>query len=161
MRTVCIVAVVVLLDQISKWLVTESMAVGESITVLGSFLRLTYVQNAGAVFGLTLGGKLLHLFLAGTALILVGVMLWRIPGNERWSITGLSLVLGGAIGNLADRVRFGVVIDFLDFGFGGLRWWVFNLADFSVTTGVITLIAFSFFRREKEAEREGGGSLRG
>ena len=161
MRTVCIVGVVVLLDQISKWLVAESMAVGESITVLGSFFKLTYVQNAGAVFGLKLGGKLLHLLLAGFALILVCVMLWRIPKDERWSVTGLALVLGGAIGNLADRIRFGLVIDFLDFGFGGLRWWVFNLADFSVTTGVITLIAYGFCRREKEAVRENGGSPQG
>ncbi len=158
LKTVCIVGVVLLLDQISKVWVTGSMEVGESLTILGSFFRLTYVQNPGGVFGLTLGGAGFHLLLSGVALILVGVLLWRAAGDDRGSVTGLALVLGGAIGNLADRVRFGLVIDFLDFGIGAVRWWVFNLADFSVTTGVLALIARSFSRGEKEAAREDGSS---
>ena len=108
-----------------------------------------------------LGGKGLHLLFAGGALILVGVMLWRLPAKERGAATGLALVLGGAIGNVLDRIGFlgeyGVVIDFLDFGVGSLRWWVFNLADACVTTGAGLLILTYGFQRQDEGEIDGDG----
>ncbi len=157
MRTLWIVGIVVLLDQASKWLVMETMALGESIPVLGSFFKLTYIHNPGAVFGLTLGGKVLHLLFAGAALVLVGVLLWRLPAAERLAAVGLALVLGGAIGNVVDRLRFGVVIDFLDFGVGSLRWWVFNLADSCVTTGAGLLILSYGFQKKGEGETDGDG----
>ncbi len=157
MRSLWIAGIVVLVDQVSKWLVMETMALGESIPVLGAFFRLTYIHNPGAVFGLRLGGKGLHLLFAGGALILVGVMLWRLPTKERATATGLALVLGGAIGNVVDRIRFGVVIDFLDFGVGSLRWWVFNLADACVTTGAGLLILSYGFQRRDEGETDGDG----
>ena len=74
------------------------------------------------------------------ALLVVGGLLWRLAPEDRLAAIGLTLVLGGAIGNIIDRVRFGVVIDFLDFGIGTARWWVFNLADASVSVGTALLI---------------------
>jgi len=130
----------VFIDQVSKWLVMESMFLGESVSVMGSFFKLTYIHNPGAVFGLTFGGKYLHLILAGAALVVVGFMLLRLPANEKIANLALALVFGGAIGNVIDRVRFGWVVDFLDFGFGNVRWWVFNVADACVTVGAGLLI---------------------
>lgn len=140
MRSLWIAGLVVFLDQMSKRMVMESMFLGESIPVLGSFFRLTYIHNPGAVFGLRLGGNVAHLIFAGVALIVVAVMWLRLPPGERVASAGLALVLGGAVGNVIDRVRFGAVVDFLDFGFGSLRWWVFNVADASVTVGAGLLI---------------------
>lgn len=140
MRSLWISGVVVFLDQASKRMVMESMFLGESIPVLGSFFRLTYIHNPGAVFGLRLGGNVAHLVFAGVALIMVAAMWLRLPPGERVASAGLAFVLGGAVGNVIDRVRFGAVVDFLDFGFGSLRWWVFNVADASVTVGAGLLI---------------------
>ena len=160
MRTLWIAGAAVLLDQASKWLVMETMVLGESIPVLGSFFRLTYIRNPGAVFGLTFGGKALHLLLAGAALVLVASLLWRLANTERLSALALSLILGGAVGNMVDRVRFGAVVDFLDFGVGGYRWWVFNLADSCVTIGAgLLMIAYGFQRREgRKVEDDGDPS---
>lgn len=140
MRSLWISGVVLLLDQVSKRMVMESMMLGDSIPVLGSFFRLTYIQNPGAVFGLRLGGNVAHLVFAGVALILVAVMWLRLPPHERVASAGLALVLGGAIGNVIDRIRFSAVIDFLDFGIGSVRWWVFNVADAAVSVGAVLLI---------------------
>lgn len=140
MKVLWITGVAVALDQLTKWWVLQTMALGESVPVLGAFFRLTYIHNPGAVFGLRLGNPSLHLALAFVALIVVGGLLWRLSSEDRRTAIGLSLVLGGAIGNIIDRVRYGVVIDFLDFGIGSARWWVFNLADACVSAGTILLI---------------------
>ena len=148
MRYLWISGAALLLDQFSKWLVMETMALGTSIPVLGSVFKLTYIHNPGAVFGLRLGGHYVHLGLAGVALVLVLVLLLRLPRGEWLACIGLALVLGGAVGNVIDRLRFGVVIDFLDFGVGGFRWWVFNLADSWVTVGAgLLLLSYGVFQK--------------
>jgi len=139
-RALWITVVALVLDQVSKWWVMQAMDLYESVPVLGSFFKLTYIHNPGAVFGLRLGGMYIHLALAAVGLTFVCVMLWRLPQDAKWPAVGLTLVLGGAIGNVIDRVRFGVVIDFLDFGFGDTRWWIFNLADSWVSVGMVLLI---------------------
>jgi len=116
------------------------MPLGESRAVVGSFFRLTHVQNPGGVFGLSFGGPYIHLAFAIGALVAVGFLLWRTPPAEGLAILGLACVLGGAVGNAADRVRLGVVVDFLDLGIGAYRWWVFNVADACVTAGTGLLV---------------------
>ena len=161
MKMLWITGVALLLDQVSKWLVMEQMVLGESVSVLGSVFKLTYIHNPGAVFGLRLGGPYAHLALAGGALVLVGVLLWQLPKNELLGAVGLTLVLGGAIGNMIDRVRFGVVVDFLDVGFGDLRWYVFNLADTWVTVGTgLLIIAYGWMRQNGEDAHGNGDSSR-
>ena len=140
MRTLSIALAVVILDQVSKWAVMQHLEFGQSVAVLGSYFRLTYIHNPGAVFGLRFGGSALHLVVSLAALALVGAMLWRIPSSERLARIALALVLGGAVGNVFDRIRLGEVVDFLDFGVGGYRWWIFNLADACVSTGAGLLI---------------------
>ena len=151
MRFLWITGIALILDQLTKWWVLQTMELYESIPVLGSFFKFTYIHNPGAVFGLKLGNPYVHLALACIALIVVVGLLWRLPPDDRVSAIGLTLVLGGAIGNIIDRARFGVVIDFLDFGFGDVRWWVFNLADTWVSVGTILLL-FTFGMTSKDRE---------
>jgi signal peptidase II len=139
-RALWIACVVLVLDQLTKWWVMDAMALYESVPILGSFFRLTYIHNPGAVFGLRFGGAYVHLALAIAALGFVCFLLWRLPKSAVWPSVGLALVLGGAIGNMIDRIRFGLVIDFLDFGFGDVRWWIFNLADTWVSIGTVLLL---------------------
>lgn len=154
MRALWITGVALVLDQLTKWWVMQSMMLYESIPILGSFFKFTYIHNPGAIFGLRLGGPYVHLALALIALGFVGVLLWRLPKDATWPGVGLTLVLGGAIGNMIDRLRFGVVIDFLDFGFGDTRWWIFNLADTWVSVGAVLLLFTygSFASDENESD---------
>jgi signal peptidase II len=135
-----ITTVALLADLATKWLVTSRFELWESVNVLGDFFRLTYIHNPGAVFGIRLGSSYLHLALSGVAMAVVISMLVKTPASNRWAGTGLALVLGGAVGNIVDRLRFGVVIDFLDFGIGDFRWYVFNIADACVSVGVVLLM---------------------
>lgn len=146
--------VALILDQVSKWWVMQAMDLYESVPVIGHFFKLTYIHNPGAVFGLRLGGMYIHLALAAVALTFVCVMLWRLPQDAKWPSVGLALVLGGAIGNIIDRVRFGVVIDFLDFGFGDTRWWIFNLADSWVSVGTVLLLFTYGLQSSSEADSD-------
>lgn len=146
-----IIGTALFLDQFSKLCILETMDLGESVPVFGSFFKLTYIQNPGMVFGLRLGGPYISIFLAAFALILVVILLWQLPKTEHLTTAGLALVLGGAVGNLVDRLRYGAVIDFLDFGFGDFRWWVFNLADVWVTTGTgLMILSYNFWKEERK-----------
>lgn len=142
----------IVLDQASKIAVSRWMNPGESIPVAGDLVRLTYIHNPGAVFGLTFGGRSLHLALSLLALGLVVAVLRKTSAGEVRAQIGLSMVLGGALGNLIDRFRLGEVIDFLDVGIGGLRWYVFNVADAFVTVGVFLLMASCAFQKGPEAQ---------
>ena len=149
MRFLWISGVALLVDQAAKWRIREAMAEGEAIPVLGTLLRLTYIHNPGGVFGLSLGGRYLHLALAAAALAVVCFMFARMPSGGVLARIGLSLLLGGALGNLVDRVLFGEVIDFLDMGIGPYRWWIFNVADACVTVGVgLLMVSYGFQRHD-------------
>jgi signal peptidase II len=150
-----VTALVLVLDQWTKLLVASRMWRGQSIEVLGSFLRLTYVHNDGAAFGLDLGGR--WSFVAVTIVVAVFILFyyWR---SERAAIArwGLALILGGALGNLADRVRLGEVVDFLHLSVGGFSWPIFNVADIGVSVGV-GLLALHLFRRSPDEAPGGAG----
>jgi signal peptidase II len=132
--------------------VTGWMQQGESLPVAGDLVRLTYIHNPGAVFGMTFGGRSLHLILSLLALALVVIVLRKTPLAERRAQAGLSMILGGATGNMIDRVRIGEVIDFLDVGVGSLRWYIFNVADAFVTVGVFLLVATYLFQKESRVQ---------
>lgn len=144
------VALVVLaLDQATKWWISSTMSRGESRSVIGDVFRLTYVHNDGAAFGLDLGGR--WAFVAVTVAVTLFIMFSYSRAERRplprWA---LALVLGGALGNLVDRIRIGEVIDFLQIGVGGVYWPIFNIADIGVSAGV-ALLALHLFRKEPEA----------
>lgn len=126
---------VLLLDQGIKYLVQTQMAVGQSIPVWPQVFHLTYVENPGAAFGLLANQT--TFFIVITCLVIIGIIVFyhRLAHSSRWLRLGLALQLGGAVGNLIDRLRFGFVIDFFDFRI----WPVFNIADMAIVTGVALL----------------------
>jgi signal peptidase II len=139
-------AAIVVFDQLSKIIVDRSMALHQSIPIIDGFFNLTYVRNTGAAFGIFAGSAEIFRrpFLIAVSLLAIGfifAMLKRLAEKARWLITALAFILGGAIGNLIDRVIYGEVIDFLDCFWGDYHWPAFNLADSFITVGVtITLI---------------------
>jgi signal peptidase II len=144
------VAVIVVLDIWTKWVVERTLTLYHPIPVIGDFFRLTYIYNRGAAFGLSLGEYSRYFFLVLTVVALVVLFLWfrTTPRWDRLRLFAIASVAGGAIGNLIDRVRHEHgVVDFLDFGLGGVRWPVFNVADIAVTVGAL-LLAVSLWKEE-------------
>ncbi|MBW2610232.1 MAG: signal peptidase II [Deltaproteobacteria bacterium] len=135
---------VILLDQISKLIVIRTIHIYDSISVIKGFFNLVHVRNRGMAFGLMnrpdVGFSFYFLVAATfTAIILLVYWFSRFKHEDRRLVLGLSLILGGAIGNLIDRLRFKEVIDFLDFFIGSYHWPAFNLADSAITIGTLWL----------------------
>jgi len=154
---------VVVLDQGSKLIIDNSMRLYQSIPVMPYF-NLTYVHNTGAAFSfLSEAGGWQRWFFAGLAILIsavIAVWLARLKQHETLLAIALSLVLGGAIGNLIDRLTYGYVIDFLDVYYGDWHWPAFNIADSAITLGVILMLVESFLLGEPEdaSKRKGAGS---
>lgn len=130
-----VAATTVVLDQISKFIITSTMNYGESIPPTGLF-RITYVKNTGSAFGI-LQDQTTWLILASIIAIFVLIFLYRnLSANGILIRIFIGLQIGGAIGNLADRIRIGYVVDFIDIGL----WPVFNIADSAITTGITGMV---------------------
>jgi len=143
-------AFIIVADQLTKFIVDRTMPLHYSIPVIENFFSLTYIRNTGAAFGILAGShEAIRLpVLVIFSLVAIGfilVMLKRLPSDETGLITALAFILGGAIGNLIDRVAYGEVIDFLDFYWSGYHWPAFNLADSFITVGVM-IIAYYLIR---------------
>jgi signal peptidase II len=132
-------AAVVVLDQTTKALASARLFLSDPVPVLGDVVRLTLVHNTGAAFGLFPGSRLPFIIVSVLAIAVVIYLYTRDAYQGAAQRVLLGCILGGAIGNLADRVRLGWVVDFIDVGLGGTRWPVFNVADSAVTVGVILL----------------------
>jgi signal peptidase II len=152
-RWFALAAVVVAADQATKALVLARFALGERLEI-APFLNLVFVYNPGAAFSfLSEAGGWQRPLLVAFALVaaaIVSVLLVRRP-RERLLCTGLALILGGALGNVIDRLRFGQVVDFLDFHAAGWHWPAFNVADSAITVGALLLILEGFVHREGRA----------
>ena len=137
----------VILDQGSKLAVAGTMQLYQSIPIM-PFFKLTYVHNTGAAFSfLSEAGGWQRWFFAGLALaisVIIAVWLTRLKQHETLLAVALALVLGGAVGNLIDRLAYGYVIDFLDVYYDAWHWPAFNIADSAITLGVILMLAESF-----------------
>ena len=139
------VAAIVIVDQITKAVVDRTMPLHSSIPLIDGFFNLTYIRNTGAAFGIFAGShEVFRLpFLIGVSIVAIGfilVMLKRLRDGETGLAMALAFILGGAIGNLIDRVIYGEVIDFLDVYWSIYHWPAFNVADSFITIGVaITL----------------------
>lgn len=142
-------AVLVIADQWTKLAISSNLRYGESVAIT-SFFNLVLVYNKGAAFSfLSDAGGWQRVFFIGLTSAAIIVLMWLIAKHEseklfRW---GLTLILGGAIGNLIDRVAYGHVIDFLDFHYAGWHFWAFNVADSAITVGAALLILDSFRHR--------------
>ncbi len=146
-RTVYVViaALVVAFDQLTKMLVDRFMSLHESHLLVDGLLRLTYVQNRGAAFGILSDAdlpyqSLLFAVVSLAALGAIAAYAWRLPARSRLPQTALALIMGGALGNLLDRARLGYVIDFVDAFWGVHHWPAFNVADSAISIGVVLLV---------------------
>ncbi len=158
-----IILAVLILDQVSKYFIKTSMALGQQISVIGNFFKITYVENPGMAFGVRMGNPAVFIGLSVLAAILVFYYLYRLR-REAWPLQlALGWITAGALGNLTDRFLHGRVVDMFDFeffdihipafnifsvhfsGYDMLRWPVFNVADMAVTGGMIILITYILF----------------
>jgi signal peptidase II len=155
-----IAGLIVALDQVTKALVDDLMTLNESRPIVEGAVRLTYVQNRGAAFGILSEAGLPYqsvMFSVVSLLALVAIALyaWRMPVQSRVPQTALALVMGGAIGNLLDRARLGYVIDYVDVYWGPHHWPAFNVADSAISIGV-ALLVLDILRNPQTEEPEPG-----
>lgn len=138
---------IILLDQISKIVVDRTIPLHHSIPIIDGLFSLTYIRNTGAAFGIFAGSHAVFRlpFLIVFSVVAIGfvvMMLKRLPDNERGLAIALAFILGGAVGNLIDRVVYGEVIDFLDFYWSRYHWPAFNVADSFITLGVVITVYY-------------------
>jgi signal peptidase II len=136
-------AMVIVLDQLVKWLMLDGLDLAARSIVVTPFFNLVLVWNRGVSFGLLdSGAAMAPWILSAVALaVVVGLLVWLRRAESWWTMLGLGLVIGGAIGNVIDRVRFGAVVDFLDFHVAGYHWPAFNVADAAICVGAVVLLA--------------------
>ncbi len=141
----------VALDQLTKWLVSSNMDLGQSIPVLGDFFSITYIVNRGASFSLFEGRRWLFVVLTLVVLLLVFWLLRRVPKNYKRLRMAVAVFCGGTIGNLIDRIVSGAVVDFLHIYIGAFdyNFPIFNIADCCIDIAVICIVAFLLFGKEK------------
>jgi len=146
---------VIALDQASKWLAETSLIPYQPVPVM-PLVNLTLAYNTGAAFSfLSDAGGWQRWFFVVLSLVVSAVLfswLWRMRAEERLHAVSISLILGGAIGNLIDRIWLGHVIDFLDVYYGSHHWPIFNIADSAITVGVVLLIIDLFFNNHPGPE---------
>lgn len=132
-------AAIVVVDQLTKAWIVANIAPGEAIELVGDSLRLVHSRNTGALFGLFRDGAPIF---AVASVVVVAMILWYHgrSGRSPYLTLTLGLLLGGAIGNLIDRFRFGYVVDFVDAGIGSLRWYTFNVADAAISCALVLLV---------------------
>ena len=155
---VCVATAVILLDQWTKWIIYSRFRWGESLDVIQNFFAITYVRNKGAAFGM------LHkapeyfrdpffIIVPMAALAVIILLFVRLDERQKLAATALSLITGGAIGNLIDRLRFGYVVDFLDFHWKEVYHWpAFNVADSCIVVGVGIMLIQSFTETKAGSE---------
>jgi signal peptidase II len=144
-----VAAVVVVLDQLTKWYIRRTVGLYESVVVLDSFFHITHVRNAGGAFSLFAGAPSVvrlpfFLLVSSVAVVALLAFVRRVEPGRPLLLFALGAILGGAIGNLLDRMRSGEVTDFLDFHWHGWYWPAFNVADSFISTGMVILLLYSF-----------------
>ncbi|MBW1740253.1 MAG: signal peptidase II [Deltaproteobacteria bacterium] len=143
---------VLLVDQVTKGLVMQTFPLHENVEVIPGFFNLTHIRNTGGAFGLLAGEtfRLRAVLFFGMSFVALGIIFYlytRIPSGQPWLDAALAMTFGGALGNLIDRLRFGEVIDFLDFHIGTLHWPAFNVADSAISVGVGIFCFYFLFKK--------------
>ena len=147
---------VVVLDRLSKWIVETYVSAMDTLHVIPGFFDIVHSENRGVAFGLFNDSTsewrtTLLIVLSLAAVVFVSSMLWRPEKLDRWSFWGLALILGGAAGNVFDRIMWGRVTDFLDFYLGSYHWHTFNIADSAIVIGSGFLLLDLFRPKKREA----------
>jgi signal peptidase II len=136
-----IAGLVVVLDQISKLVIIQQLALYQSVSVIPGLFNITHIHNPGGAFGFlsTQSEGLRHGIFLGASIVAMGAILYfyvNTPPTHRFLGAALAMIFGGAVGNIIDRIRFGEVVDFLDFYLGRYHWPAFNVADSAITIGI-------------------------
>lgn len=141
---------IVIIDQISKYLIRSSMELHETIPLIDNFFHLTYVSNDGMAFGINFPGGI-YIFTVVSFILTIFLIgyLWHERNGHILLRIGLALIIAGAIGNFIDRLLFKEVVDMFDFEFWGWHFYIFNVADSAVTVGMILYLVYSFFLQPK------------
>jgi signal peptidase II len=157
-RFLLIFGLIVVSDQLTKMWVVESFAMHQTTPVIPGFFNLTLLHNTGAAFGILSGlpplwRQIFFVSIAGVALLVMVLMQRKMGGQNPLYAVSFGLISGGAIGNVIDRLRFGAVVDFLDFHISEYHWPAFNVADSGITVGVGLFLLTQFFeeRQKKNA----------
>ena len=161
---ILIIVAAVLLDQLTKWLVTANMSVGDAIVVIPKIFRFTYVQNEGAAFGMLSEHRWVFMVISTVAIVAMFIYLWKFRPESKLACVSLSLIVSGGIGNMIDRIfRSGVdakgevyyyVVDFIDFYALPKVWmWVFNVADSCVCVGGALLALWCIIELIREMKK--------
>lgn len=150
---ICFVSILIL-DQYTKHEAQQRIPLYQTIKVIDGFFNLTHLRNTGGAFGVLAGkkGGIGSFFFIAVSLVAIGTILYlfhKVKEHERILSLSLSLILSGAIGNLIDRIRYGEVVDFLDFHLFSYHWPAFNIADSAITIG-IGLMAFELLFHDKK-----------
>lgn len=143
---------ILVIDQVTKTIVVQRISLFGSYKIIPGFFNITFIQNRGAIFGFfsRSGSQLVYVILTLTSLVALALVVYyffKTPPDEKLMKISLSLILGGALGNLADRIFRGYVVDFMDFYIKKWHWPSFNVADSCITIGAILLIFLFFFKR--------------
>ena len=156
MILIAVTFAVVAIDQFTKMCIHTKFDLGETIKLIDGYFNLTYVRNTGAAFGI-LGHsqptfrEIFFLSIPPIAVFIILIFIYNLPESEKLEIYALSVISGGAIGNYIDRIRFGYVIDFLDFHLKNIYSWpAFNVADSAIVCGVAILTILMFVKKKKE-----------
>ena len=154
MRYFWLIIVIFIFDQISKWCIHNYMNLYQSIPIIENFLYFTYVTNDGMAFGLSLpGGQIVLSALSIIMTIVLGYLFWLERHGHILMKFALSLIIAGALGNLFDRVSYGEVVDFIHIKLGSFwEWYIFNIADTSVSIGMILFLIHSFYFQDESKE---------
>jgi signal peptidase II len=139
------------LDQASKFLIVRNIRLHETVTLIPGFFSLSHVLNPGAafsLFGSSAYAPTALIVFSSLVLVAIFIVLWRSKPGFTYTALALSLIMGGAMGNLLDRLRLGSVVDFLMFKFGSYYWPDFNVADSAIVTGSCILVAELFFHKD-------------
>jgi len=154
-KLVVFAGIIVLLDQFTKALIIGHVSFNQTIPIMRGFFNITHIHNPGGAFGLMADlspalRSIIFLFISSLAVGLIFYFYKKTPPNYPWLAAAFALIFGGAIGNLIDRLRFGFVIDFLDFYFGNLHWPAFNVADSAISVGIGIFVFHLLFKKMPE-----------
>jgi signal peptidase II len=157
LKLIGIAGVIVIIDQVTKAIVLDTIPIHHSIPVIPHFFNMTHILNPGGAFGFLADydSGLRDIGFLVASVLVIGLIVYlyiQTPGNDRLMSTGFSLILGGAFGNLIDRFRFGKVIDFYDFYYDNLHFPAFNFADSAITVGVGFFLFHLFFKNREKTE---------
>ena len=168
LKILWISGLIFIVDQVTKYIIKTSMHLYDSHSVWGNFFRITYVENTGMAFGISVNNNFLLTLFATVASVIILVYFFLIKGEHVFARTSMAIIFGGALGNIFDRITRGSVVDFLDFeffdiaipkfnflfihfpGYSMTRWPVFNVADISVSVGMVLLLIFIAFDKEQQ-----------